>query len=749
MDEVRFMERILRPYATQTGPIAQTVADAPPGGPPPKLNKTSADFWKALRRRCWLVLGTALTIGIPGAIFVVRQPPIYRPSATINIDPPEFDDTVRSLLTHGDVTSPDPEAAERYVPNQLAVLRSRALADTVARSPSLALSPGGEPALEIVKGLNVRPVPGTSQFEVTLENTDPERAKSLLTALLDEFKSQTDHESTRIINQSTTTASNGAKKLKEDIEAIDARIIELFEEQPTPLFGPDGTNLIQVKYENLSLVLEQKRMRLDENMQDEQMARMFPHARQRASIDPNQQHIAELLREKARKTEYLKQYKRIVKNFNSDPSAKHVARELEETMNELERLQAGAREEFDPTVDMLANVRAHASEEVMRLEEEVKDLLDQQHATMPKFQEYLTLLRERESKEKSLQTTLDRIDDFKLVASTRNEPVRIAQWPTVPAKPAKPNRLLNMAIVLVLSFGSGIGLVCLLEYVDTRVKAPEHLRGVNALPLLAVIPRMRRMASTCRGGHLWAQGLPRSMEADAFRNLRASVLGLQGPKGPVATMLVTSAKPGEGKSTTSLNLAATCARAGERTLLIDCDLRRPSLRPVFIDDPENDFGLVDVLRGEMPWQRAVIRTGEANLDFLSSGDPRGVPIEILGTIELRQLITALSGHYHRVILDGPAVLGMADCRMLGRMVDAVFLVVRSGAHGLNPIDRATEMLQQSRVPLAGYVFNGLDHDLRNWASHASVPHDGFATAEDHRSLDAPTDATQPGTAAAV
>jgi capsular exopolysaccharide synthesis family protein len=209
-------------------------------------------------------------------------------------------------------------------------------------------------------------------------------------------------------------------------------------------------------------------------------------------------------------------------------------------------------------------------------------------------------------------------------------------------------------------------------------------------------------------------------------------------------MLITSAKPGEGKSTTALNLAATCARAGERTLLIDCDLRRPSLRPVFETDDEadaddNDFGLVDVLRGELPWQRAVLRTGEANLDFLSCGDPRGVPIEILGTIELRQLITALSGHYHRVILDGPAVLGMADCRMLGRMVDAVFLVVRSGAHGLSPIDRATEMLQQSRVPLAGYVFNGLDHDLRNWTSHASVPHDG--NSDPRPGLDAPATVT--------
>jgi capsular exopolysaccharide synthesis family protein len=187
----------------------------------------------------------------------------------------------------------------------------------------------------------------------------------------------------------------------------------------------------------------------------------------------------------------------------------------------------------------------------------------------------------------------------------------------------------------------------------------------------------------------------------------------------MVTLLVTSAKAGEGKSTTALNLAATCARAGERTLLMDVDLRRPSLAGVFHDGEEegHGLGLVDVLRGDLPWQRTVVRTDIPNLDFLPTGDTTGIPIEILGTLELRQLIIGLSSHYDRVILDGPAILGLADCRMLGRVVDASILVVRSGSQELRPLQHAKAMLEQSHVVIAGVVFNGLFEDLKNWSSY--------------------------------
>ena len=302
-----------------------------------------------------------------------------------------------------------------------------------------------------------------------------------------------------------------------------------------------------------------------------------------------------------------------------------------------------------------------------------------------------------------------------MLTTTRAEPVTVIQAPTEPAGPSKPNR--PMLIALLTGFGTlmGLGLVCGREYLDHSVKVPEHLSAGLSLPILSVIPRIRRLAKLDRGGHLWTANDPLAPEADAYRNLRAGLIGSSGPKSSIVTMMITSAKAGEGKSTTALNLALTCARAGERTLLLEADLRRPSLASVF-EATEPNVGLVDVLRGDMPWQQAVIRTDIANLSFLPCGDPTNVPIEILGTLELRQLIAALSSQFQRVIIDAPAVLGMADCRMLGRTVDAAVLVVKSGTHELRPLRRAKEMLEQSRIPIAGVVFNGLVDDLHNWSS---------------------------------
>jgi capsular exopolysaccharide synthesis family protein len=313
---------------------------------------------------------------------------------------------------------------------------------------------------------------------------------------------------------------------------------------------------------------------------------------------------------------------------------------------------------------------------------------------------------------------------FEILAKSQKDPVQAPENVVEPTVPIKPNRLITIALGLIVSFGLGFGLVFALEHLDHSVREPEHVSHGLATPLLGVVPRITRTALTHRGGHLWTSEAPDSLAADAFRNVRASLLGVADRNGPIISLLVTSAKAGDGKSTAALNLAATCARAGERTLLLDVDLRRPSLNDVFPAEPDDDdsrLGLVDVLKGEAPWQRTLRRTDLHNLDFIPTGDPSKVPIEVLGTLELRQLLSALSHHYDRVILDGPAVLGMADCRVLGRMVDASVLVVRAGAHQIMTLQRAKAVLEQSQVEIAGVIVNSLSEGVKNWSSYGYPP----------------------------
>ncbi len=348
---------------------------------------------------------------------------------------------------------------------------------------------------------------------------------------------------------------------------------------------------------------------------------------------------------------------------------------------------------------------------------------------MPEHQEFLDMLDEQRQKVERIATMQTKLSDFEFVSRSMKNPVTIPPSVAEPTAPVRPRRALYLAAVIVLSFGLGIGLVCLLEHVDHSVKVPEHLTAGLALPLFGVVPRMRRTAALHRGGHLWTPGAPGSIEADAYRNLRASLLGASDRRGPIVTLLVTSAKAGEGKSTTALNLAATCARAGERTLLMDVDLRRPSLADVFHGPATTRTGPGSAWStssaASSPGSAPSSRTDIPNLDFLPTGDTRDVPIEVLGTLELRQLLIALSSHYDRVILDGPAVLGLADCRMLGRVVDAALLVVRSGSQELRPLQHAKAMLEQSHVRIAGVVFNGLYEDLKNWSSYGPLSPQGY------------------------
>lgn len=702
------MDRIIAPYGMTHGPMPAHPA-AGRGLPP----KTGRDYLRALRRRWWLALSIALTIAGLGTVLVLRMPLVYQAVAEIEVVPPQFDGQLSVIVETPAHLNRD--NSEQFVLNKVAQLRGKSLIDDVVRQ----FEPGDPAAAsalaaEITAGLTSKRVPGTSLFVVTLDSRDQDRVARLLNTLLTASANRAYEEGARGVNASIGKAEETLQQLGTQLAEVDQKQARLLAE--APYFAADGRNVLEEEVLALKSVLLQKRVRLDDLVHEQRVAQLWPNLRAQAlgSSHPAAGALGELMEVKDQLEYQLEYLRTTVRNYRSDPYVKILTKRLNDVVDRIEAIQA--RQGPGGLAPDLAgmNVR-RAGEEIAELQEEIAAQQAELRRSAPQFQAYLGLLKSREELESLIGHLRENLVKFKQVAATLKRPIEITQRATTPIKPARPNRVLGVALATLFGLVAGVGLVIAMESCDRAVKEPEQLTASLALPILGVIPRMRRHAGVCRGGHLWTIGVPDSLEADAFRSLRAGLLGLEWSDRPLVTVLVTSPKSGDGKSTTALNLAAACARAGERTVLVDCDLRRPTIRGLVPGEAE--LGLADVLRGEMPLDRAILRDPELdNLDILPAGELGGVPIEVLGSRELQELLGLLARDYDRVVLDAPAVLGLPDGRMLGRLADATILVVRAGSHEIQPLRRAKEFLEQSRARIAGVVFNDLREDFHSWSS---------------------------------
>ncbi len=689
--------------ATPITPVAS--AHLPAALPP----KTLADFTRAVKRRFWLALLIATLIATAGSIHAIRRPDIYQTSAELQINPPQFNPMLASMFG-SEMQTRDPETSARYIPTMLASIKGRSLPARVAEDSSIGGSPG-EIAGELSENLVARQQVNTNYVQITLEGKSPDRIVKLLGAIIKVLKEQAGRETAREVDDSKEHAAKSIQQLETDLKAIDAEIQGVV--RNSRAIGPGGKSLAEQEYLESKNLLIQELQHIN-NLKHEAMLFFMKGSAGggREAASPIDAKLAALMKLKDTYETRLEMYKESIRDFNNDPAARILAGRLKKTLEQIRSLRAMKSREPQISQVIIADAERRAEEYKDEVEASLKRLKD----SMPEFQKYQNLSKVYDDVTHRISALKKQYFNFETLSKTRKDPIVVMAAPGEPLEPIKPKRPMQIALSILLGIAAGVGFVFLLETLDHRVKTPEHVTIGLGIPLLGVVPRARRTAILSRGGHVWTGGTPESIEADAYRNLHASLLGLRGRGRPVVTVLITSAKAGEGKSTTALNLAVTCARAGERTLLVDVDLRRPSLAGVFGAADPAESGLVDVLRGDLPWQRTLKHTEIANLDFIPTGNTEGVPIEVLGTLELRRLVQSLSSHYDRVILDGPAILGMADCRMLGRIVDTALLVVKSATHDLSPLRRAVRMLEQSGVDIAGAVFNALNDDLKNWSS---------------------------------
>jgi polysaccharide biosynthesis transport protein len=341
--------------------------------------------------------------------------------------------------------------------------------------------------------------------------------------------------------------------------------------------------------------------------------------------------------------------------------------------------------------------------------------------------EYSLLKRDVDANRTLSEGLLERLKEAGVTAGLRSNNFRIVDVARVPTAPSGPNVLRNLAFALALGLSTGIGLAFLWESMDNTIRTPEQAQLISALPSLGLIPLGSRstregggreklaLASSREAVELVTKSRPRSQMAESYRALRTSLL-LTFAGGPPKVILITSALPEEGKTTTSVNSAIVLAQKGTRVLLIDADLRRPSIHKTLGMGPK--LGLSNVLTGTATLQQAIIpSTILPELFMLPAGTPPPNPAELLASTKMKDILGELRKHYDHIVIDSPPTLSVTDAVVMSTSADAVVLVIRSGHTTKPALRRARDILLQVNARVCGVLVNAVNLNSPDYYYH--------------------------------
>src|ERR1041385_5173772 len=378
-----------------------------------------------------------------------------------------------------------------------------------------------------------------------------------------------------------------------------------------------------------------------------------------------------------------------------------------------------------------------------------REALDRENSLRAAFQEqrgatrtqneaainYKIIQQEIETNKTLLDGLLQRAKENDVVLAGMPNNLHVTDYAIPPRAPIGPNRLQGILLALIFSLAFGVCLAALLEYLNDSLRSTEDVSRVLRLPTLATIPLLKKSSVKVKklaggkallrlngNGHngngrnsngrvnpaLLLDLDNRSPVAEAFRQLRTSVLLSSAGHAP-KSILVTSCVPAEGKSTTAINLAVTLAQTGARVLVIDADMRRPTMHSSF--DIENQRGLSNILSSDMSQAETlsyIQQETESGLYLLTSGPMPPNPAELVGSEQMRKLLDDLTSTFDHVVIDSPPMASFTDGVLLSAITDGVVLVVHANQCSRKVVSRAQQSLEDVGAKILGVVLNRVD-----------------------------------------
>ena len=330
--------------------------------------------------------------------------------------------------------------------------------------------------------------------------------------------------------------------------------------------------------------------------------------------------------------------------------------------------------------------------------------------------EYGILEKEAQANQDQYKVLIKKLKDLNLSDSGIESGIEIIERAELPTVPIAPKKKKNLTLGAILGLVLGLGAVLVIEYFDPTLQTPEELESCLEVPVLASIPRMvapsglnKKEAAQFLSQIVESQ--PQSTSAEMFKRLRATIHPGDFMDKSFALM-ITSSSAKEGKSTIAANLSAAMAQAGLKTVVVDGDMRRPSIGRIF--QISGEVGLATFLNGDADWEQVIFPSNIDGLQVIPSGPIPTNPSELLESPRFAQLIVDLKAKFDRVIIDSPPAGALADAAIIGNSVDGVILVCFAGHIDKKFILRTKQQLEKGGAKIYGAVLNYIELKLRSY-----------------------------------
>jgi succinoglycan biosynthesis transport protein ExoP len=649
----------------------------------------------------WLSLAAFLTVMITSVVWTYRQIPIYRATATIQVD----SDTMK-VLNIQDVLSSDTRD-EQYVNTQVQIMQSRTLCEQVVqaqhldKNPAFLATAGGDPAGALQACLYIEPVRASQLIDIHADHPDPEVAALLANGVAQQFIKQN-------LDRRMTASTDAVRWLREQADEYKAKLeksegaLAEYRQRSQAVSLEERQNIVVDKLKELSGAATQaQKARLAAEADWMGVKKLLDEGRNVIDIpaitsNPKVAALRQQLNEKQVTLAVLRERYR-----DQHPQIVAVQTELKAITGKLTSACKDAVNTLQSDYS-----RAKANEEGLQhaLKQQEQEALEMDS----KQTDYNTLKRNAETDRQIYDNIIMRMKETSVAGKLESNNIRLVDPVQVPGAPFKPRKTRNFAMGIILGLGAAFGLSFLMNSFDDKIKTYDDIDSLG-LPLLTGVPRIELTDGSQNGRVLQLD--PHSISAEAFRNLRASI-SLRPEINSAKPLLVTSTAPGEGKSVVSANLAIAFAANKQRTLLIDCDMHHPVQHKVFRSNP--DKGLSLYLSNHSKLQDVAQPTDIPYLDVLHVGNvPLNAP-ELLASDRLRELIEEACKQYDRVIIDSPPVTAVSDPLVLLPHVQGVLYVIGFGKVSREVVSRSMQKLRECGAPLVGVVMNNIDLELHGY-----------------------------------